>query len=118
MYKRQLPANAEGKEFGEIHLAANPYGKGRGVYIAGLPYTPENTRLLMRALFYAANKESELTKWYASNPLVEVHAYPEKGVYAIVNNTNELQSTLVYDGAGVSRTVELEPSEIRWEKIS
>ena len=113
-----LPANAEGKEFGEIHLAANPYGKGRGVYIAGLPYTPENTRLLMRALFYAANKESELTKWYASNPLVEVHAYPEKGVYAIVNNTNELQSTLVYDGEGVSRTVELEPSEIRWEKIS
>ena len=72
----------------------------------------------MRALFYAANKEIELTKWYASNPLVEVHAYPEKGVYAIVNNTNELQSTLVYDGAGVSRTVELEPSEIRWEKIS
>ena len=113
-----LPANAEGKEFGEIHLAANPYGKGRGVYIAGLPYTPENTRLLMRALFYAANKESELTKWYASNPLVEVHAYPEKGVYAIVNNTNEAQTTLVYDGEGVSRTVELEPSEIRWEKIS
>ena len=49
---------------------------------------------------------------------MEVHAYPEKGVYAIVNNTNELQSTLVYDGAGVSKTVELEPSEIRWEKIS
>ena len=57
----------------EIHLAANPYGKGRGLHCR-TPYTPENTRLLMRALFYAANKESELTKWYASNPLVEVHA--------------------------------------------
>ena len=56
-----LPANAEGKEFGEIHLAANPSGKGRGVYIAGLPYTPENTKIINACLFYAANKESELT---------------------------------------------------------
>lgn len=112
-----MPANAEGKEFGEIHLAANPYGKGRGVYLAGLPYSPENTRLLLRALYYAAAKEQEFKKWYSSNLSVEVHAYPEKGLYAIVNNTNETQETEVYDGNGNHETVIMNPSEIRWEHM-
>ena len=35
----------------EVHISAHAYGKGRGVYIAGLPYSYENTRLLMRALY-------------------------------------------------------------------
>ena len=112
-----MPANAEGKEFGEIHLAANPYGKGRGVYLAGLPYSPQNTRLLLRALYYAAAKEQEFKKWYSSNLSVEVHAYPEKGLYAIVNNTNEAQETEVYDGNGNHETVIMNPSEIRWEHM-
>ena len=31
---------------GEVHLGAHTYGKGRGVYIAGLPYSTQNTRVL------------------------------------------------------------------------
>lgn len=112
-----MPANAEGKEFGEIHLAAHQYGNGRGVYIAGLPYSPENTRLLLRALYYAASKEADFERYHATNVNVEVHAYPEKGVYAIVNNTNEPQTTNVTDGQGVTETLTLAPSEIRWRDI-
>ncbi|MDO4432667.1 MAG: 1,3-beta-galactosyl-N-acetylhexosamine phosphorylase, partial [Aerococcaceae bacterium] len=112
-----MPANAEGKEFGEIHLAANPYGKGRGVYIAGLPYSVENSRLLIRALYYAASKEAELTKWFSSNPEVEVHVYPEKGKYALVNNTAQEQVTTFYDGNQVATEIVLKPSELRWEAI-
>ena len=51
----------------EVHMAANAYGKGRGVYISGLPYSYENTRLLMRAMFYAASKEDRYHIWYADN---------------------------------------------------
>ncbi|MDF2612217.1 MAG: hypothetical protein K0S71_3 [Clostridia bacterium] len=102
---------------GEIHLAANTYGKGRTVYIAGLPYSKANTRLLMRSLFYAANKEDELFIWYADNIYCEVHAYPDAKKYAIVNNSNETQTTKVYDGEGNERVVSLAPCEIIWEAI-
>ena len=35
----------------EVHLAVNEYGAGRGVYISGLPYSFENSRLLYRAIY-------------------------------------------------------------------
>ncbi|MBD3948515.1 1,3-beta-galactosyl-N-acetylhexosamine phosphorylase [Tuanshanicoccus lijuaniae] len=112
-----MPANAEGKEFGEIHLATNDYGKGRGVYIAGLPYSVENARLLLRALYYAANKEEAFKRWSSDNSYVEVHAYPERKKYAIVNNTNDKQEATIYDGDGKCVDVTLAPSEIRWEEM-
>lgn len=112
-----MPANAEGKEFGEIHLAANQYGKGRGVYIAGLPYSVENARLLMRAIYYAASKEEAFNVWNCDNLYVEVHAYPDKGKYAVVNNTNEKQKVKVYNGNKEIIEMILEPSEICWRDI-
>ncbi|OKP98000.1 1,3-beta-galactosyl-N-acetylhexosamine phosphorylase [Paenibacillus sp. P46E] len=102
---------------GEIHLAANQAGEGRAVYIAGLPYTPQNSRLLMRSLYYAAGKEADLEIWYADNPSCEVHAYPESGTYAIVNNSHEPQSTTVYDGAGNTSAVQLEAGGILWKEF-
>ena len=98
----------------EVHMAANTYGKGRGVYISGLPYSYENTRLLMRALFYAASKEDRYHIWYADNLNCEVNAYPESGKYAILNNSNETQTTKFYDGEGNCETITLEPCEILW----
>lgn len=100
----------------EVHMAANTYGKGRGVYISGLPYSYENTRLLMRAMYYAAHKEDAFHVWYADNLNCEVNAYPESGKYAILNNSNETQTTKFYDGDGNCKTVTLEPCEIRWEE--
>lgn len=41
---------------GEVNLAAHAYGNGRCVYIAGLPYSTQNTRILLRALYHAAGK--------------------------------------------------------------
>lgn len=101
----------------EVHVAANTYGQGRGVYIAGLPYSYENTRLLMRSLYYAAGKEAQYKVWYADNLNCEVNAYPESGKYAILNNSNEVQTTNFYDGTGVCTEITLEPCEIRWETL-
>lgn len=98
----------------EVHMAANAYGKGRGVYISGLPYSYENTRLLMRAMFYTASKEDRYHIWYADNLNCEVNAYPESGKYAILNNSNETQTTKFYDGEGNCETITLEPCEILW----
>ena len=98
----------------EVHMATNAYGKGRGVYISGLPYSYENTRLLMRAMFYAASKEDRYHIWYADNLNCEVNAYPESGKYAILNNSNETQTTKFYDGEGNCETITLEPCEILW----
>ena len=98
----------------EVHLSAHPYGRGRGVYLAGLPYSHENTRLLIRSMYYAACKEGEMKKWFSDNLFCEVHGYPEAGKYAVVNNTSRGQSTVVYDGNGHGTSMELLPCEIKW----
>ena len=111
-----LSANTEIIEYSnnEVHMASNRYGKGRGVYISGLPYSYENTRLLMRAMFYAAGKEDQYHIWYADNLNCEVNAYPESGKDAILNNSNETQTTNFYDGDGNCESITLEPCEILW----
>lgn len=98
----------------EVHLSAHGYGKGRGVYIAGLPYSYMNTRILLRSMYYAAAREGDMKKWYADNIYCEVHAYPETGKYAVVNNSSRTQVSMVYDGQGNGTGMELKPCEIRW----
>lgn len=99
---------------GEVNIASNEYGRGRCIYIAGLPYSEQNTRLLMRSLYYSAHKEEEFKKWYADNLYCEVHAYPSINKYAILNNTNKEQDTNVYDGNGNMVNITLKPGEIKW----
>ncbi len=99
---------------GEVCLAANEYGHGRGVYIAGLPYSVQNARLLYRAIFWASHKETEMKKAFSTNPYTECNYYPESGKYAIVNNTNEEQITIFYDIVGKKRQLSVLPNDIMW----
>lgn len=101
----------------ELHLAAHSYGKGRSVYMAGLPYSCENTRLLLRVLYYSAGQEENLYHWYADNPRCEVHAYPEAGLYAALNNSGQEQTATIYDGSGNTEQITLEAGAIRWRTI-
>ena len=114
-----LYENTEILEFsnGEIHLSSHDFGKGRGIYIAGLPYSDENTRLLWRALHYTAHKENEFNKWNCTNVHCEVHVYPEKNKIAYINNSIEEQVTEVYNERGASKTIKLNPGEIIWEEL-
>ncbi|WP_059052881.1 1,3-beta-galactosyl-N-acetylhexosamine phosphorylase [Paenibacillus senegalimassiliensis] len=102
---------------GEVHLSANQAGQGRAVYIAGLPYSAENSRLLMRSLYYAAGKEQEMQIWYSDNLHCEVHAYPDSGYYAVVNNSSVPQVTHVYDGNGQMEKIELAAEDIQWRVV-
>lgn len=101
---------------GEVKMAANAYGKGRGVYIAGLPYSAENARILYRALYWSAGKEAEMKKAFSSNPLTECTYYPETGKYAVVNNSTEPQKTVFYDIDGKATELSLSAAEVRWIK--
>ncbi len=101
----------------EVQLAVNSYGKGRSVYISGLPYSFENNRLLHRAVLWSSSSEDQLNSWYSTNYNVEVHAYVKNGKYCVVNNTYEEQSTTVYHGDGTSFDVDLDANEIRWYTI-
>lgn len=100
-----------------VQLAAGGFGKGRCVYIGGLPYSFANARLLHRALLWAAGKEHALHRWFSENPCTELHAYVDSGRYCVVNNTDQPQQTVVWLGDGESRTVHLEPGSISWKRI-
>lgn len=101
----------------EVQLAVNDFGRGRAVYIGGLPYSFENSRLLYRAILWSAHGDGELYQWFSSNFNVEVHAYPENKKFCVVNNTYEPQETLVYQGNGESFPVHLEANQICWYEI-
>ncbi len=100
----------------EVQMAVNAFGKGRSVYISGLPYSFENSRVLYRAILWSAGSEGELHKWFSSNYNVEVHAFVKNGKYCVVNNTYQPQDTTVYTDAG-SFPLHLESNEIRWYEI-
>ena len=100
----------------EVQMAVNSCGDGRCVYISGLPYSFENSRVLYRAILWAAHAEGELNKWFSTNYNVEVHAFVKNGKYCVVNNTYEPQSTVVYTDKG-SFPLDLEANEIKWYEI-
>lgn len=101
----------------EVQMAVNSFGKGRSVYISGLPYSFENSRILYRAIMWSASSENELKKWFSANFNVEVHAFVKNGKYCVVNNTYEPQDTVIYTDNGNSFSEHLESNEIKWYDI-
>lgn len=100
-----------------VQLAVNNFGEGRCVYISGLPYSFENSRLLYRAILWSSGCEDQINRWFSTNYNVEVHAYVENGKYCVVNNTYEPQETVVYKGDGTSFDVKLAAGELIWYEI-
>ena len=97
-------------------MAVNEYGSGRSVYISGLPYSFENSRILYRAILWSARGEESLYKWFSTNYNVEVHAFVKNGKYCVVNNTYEPQTTTVYTDSS-SFELHLDANEIKWYEI-
>lgn len=95
-------------------LVVNEYGEGRSVYFAGLPYSPQNCRILLRAIYWAAGMESEMKKYYVTNVDTEVAAYEKSGKAAVINNSKEPKKTELYVGGSLKASLDLEPMEMRW----
>ena len=101
----------------EVQMAVHSFGDGRAVYISGLPYSFENSRILYRSILWSCHDEENIKKWYSENFNVDVHAYVANGKYCVVNNTYEPQDTIVYRGDGSSFELHLKENEIVWYEI-
>lgn len=95
-------------------LVVNEYGKGRSVYFTGLPYSPQNCRILLRALYYAAHREEEMKKYYVSNVDTEVTVFEKTRRIAVINNSKETKDTDLYIEGVLREHLTLEPMEMRW----
>lgn len=95
-------------------LVVNEYGQGRSVYFAGLPYSPQNCRLLLRAIYYAAHKEEEMKKFYVTNVDTELAVFEKTGKIAVINNSKEPRDTDLYVMGRLHAHLEMEPMEMKW----
>lgn len=100
----------------EVQVATHGYGAGRSVYLAGLPYTPDNARLLHRAVLWAAGHE-RTPAWWSDNPAVDVAAFPDAGCWVAVNSTLEPQSARVTLPDGEVATVALGAAGSAWADL-
>lgn len=100
-----------------MRAAVHPFGRGRSVYLAGLPYSTDNARLLHRALHWAAGRDADFGDWVAEDPRVEVAHYPQSGQFVALNNATEPVHTTVR-GDGRTRDVSLNGRGHAWVRTS
>lgn len=98
-------------------LVVNEYGKGRSVYFTGLPYSPQNCRILLRAIYYAAHQEDEMKKYYVTNVDTEVAVFEKSGKIAVINNSKEPKKTDLYVFGELKYSLDMEPMEMKWVDI-
>ena len=94
---------------GSPTITAHPFGLGRTVYLAGFTVSPANTRLIHRAIAWAAGYEDGFRTWTCSNPHTECAYYPATRRLVVINNSGDAQSTEVYDQALQPRPVSIPP---------
>ena len=95
-------------------MIVNSYGKGRSVYFTGLPYSPQNCRILLRAIYYAAHREEEMKKYYVTNVETEVAAFEKAGRVAVINNSKEDQMTDLYIHGSLKCSLDMKAMEMVW----
>ncbi|BDY02194.1 MAG: 1,3-beta-galactosyl-N-acetylhexosamine phosphorylase [Cutibacterium avidum] len=101
---------------GSIHAAVHTLGKGRAVYLAGLPYTVDNSRLLHRAIWWAAGRDDEFAdQFIADDPRVETACYDEAGLLLVTNLSFDEVTTTI---SGLDDEVTLAPAGSAWINIS
>ncbi|MFT3829058.1 MAG: 1,3-beta-galactosyl-N-acetylhexosamine phosphorylase [Opitutaceae bacterium] len=89
-------------------LAVHGFGRGRAVYLSGFKFSPENTRLLHRALYWAAAKEAQWSAWSSSNIRTEATYFPKAKKLVVINNAGTDESTAVTLGDGkATKSVQL-----------
>lgn len=88
-------------------IATHAFGKGRGVYLAGFSYSPENARMLLNLMLWA--KGLPLNAAYlTTDPGTECAWFPDSRELVVINNTDTPRTTAVHTPEG-DVTVELEP---------
>jgi beta-D-galactosyl-(1->4)-L-rhamnose phosphorylase len=80
---------------GSPRLAVHRFGRGRAVYLSGFKFTFENTRLLHRALFWAAGRDPAWGVWQSANVRTEATWFAKAGKLVVINNAGSDEATTV-----------------------
>ena len=98
---------------GSPTVTVRSFGKGRAVYFSGYKFTPENTRLLHRALFWAANQEVKWPLWNSTNVRTDCAYFPKKKKLVVINNSGAAEKTMITTAAGQTLDLTLEAHGIQ-----
>lgn len=90
-------------------VVVNRFRAGRGVYLAGFKYNAANTRLLHRALCWAAAQDPAFDTWRCDDPEAECAYFPGAQCLAIVNNSQVARKVKVLMLGGDTLTVDMDP---------
>jgi beta-D-galactosyl-(1->4)-L-rhamnose phosphorylase len=93
-------------------LATHEFGQGRAVYLSGHKFAYQNTRLIHRAIHWAANREAEFQTWNSSNIRTESAFFAKQKKLVVINNSGEAQKTKVWDAKGKTIDVSLKAHDI------
>ncbi|MBN2215695.1 MAG: 1,3-beta-galactosyl-N-acetylhexosamine phosphorylase [Bacteroidales bacterium] len=98
---------------GSPKITVKTFGKGRSVYMSGFRYTPQNTRLLHRSLFWAAGNQEDYMPWTCSNIFTDCAFYPDIRKLVVINSSDNAEKTKVYASGGKVYDVSLESHGIQ-----
>jgi len=94
-------------------LSTHGFEAGRSVYLSGFRFSPQNTRLLQRTLYWAAGREQDFGLWTCSNINTECAYYPGSSKLVVINNSHQTEETRIRDALGKHVEVRVEPLGIR-----
>lgn len=94
-------------------ISVNAFGKGRSVYLSGFKFNHENTRMLLRAIYWAANAEKDYVVWATSNIHTECAYFPESKKLVVINNSAQQQQTVVTTDTGSDVQIALDAFDIQ-----
>lgn len=110
---------AEKNPIGEtVHtptVTVHGFGKGKGVYLSHFSYSVPNSRMLLNLMLKAAGKDLE-QEYLCDNAWCECAYFPESGVLAVMNLSEEAQQTVIKTEAGVQE-FELEAFGVSFEHL-
>lgn len=79
-----------------------------------MPYSPQNCRILLRALYFAAHREEEMRKLYVTHMDTEAAYFEKTGKIAVINNAREPRQTDLYVNGKILRHLDMAPMEMVW----
>jgi beta-D-galactosyl-(1->4)-L-rhamnose phosphorylase len=98
---------------GSVQVAVNSFFKGKAIYLSGFKFSSDNTRLLLRSLYYASHKHKEFGSFITSNVLTECAYFPKKRKLVVINCVDSAETTEIQDLSGKNHSVMLEPFGLR-----
>ena len=96
-----------------VKIALNQFGRGQSMYLSGFRFTPQNTRLLHRSLYWVAGRQKDYGPWTCRNIYTDCAFYPDIRKLVVINSSDSAEKTKVFVSDGKTCEVSLEPHGIQ-----